>query len=169
MSNIEAPCIEEPMRNRQERLVTELALAQIKRAWCTTQEQGWGVSFAGWLVIFFSQTFQLWTTNSASARGSGAHFWKSPFKRSLWAHFLQVRVRHFFACCRVALHLPCCRVCLKHYFILFRKNAKQHSFCFEKMPSNHFILFRKNASFCFEKMPSNHFIFRNPFCKRRFR
>ena len=41
MSNIEAPCIEEPMRNRQERLVTELALAQIKRAWCTTQEQGW--------------------------------------------------------------------------------------------------------------------------------
>ena len=136
MSNIEAPCIEEPMRNRQERLVTELALAQIKRAWCTTQEQGWGVSFAGWLVIFFRKLSNCWTTNSASARGSGAHFWKSPFKRSLWAHFLQVRVCHFFACCRVALHLPCCRVCLKHY-----------SFCLEKMLSNiHFVLKKCQAA-----------------------
>ena len=53
--------------------------------------------------LLFFLSFSIVKTNCADARGSGAHFWKSPFKRSLGAHFLQTRVCLFFACCGTVL------------------------------------------------------------------
>ena len=102
--NSEAVSITEPMRNRQERFGYRLALAPNQKSLLYHSRARLGRFFYGLtFTCFFFLSFSIVKTNCADARGSGAHFWKSPFKRSLGAHFLQTRVCLFFACCGTVL------------------------------------------------------------------